>query len=70
MGLVHKVTTAEFLRMPGAVFAPVMLTGEMSDYVRVNKADLRRVLKHYGITEVEYYRDGDGAMVFVHGVES
>ena len=67
--LVHKVSLTEFAKLTGPVFAPTMLTADMSDYVQVVKGDLIRMLKHYGITEVEYYRGASDELVFIHGIE-
>ena len=40
----------------------------MSDYVRVNKFDLIRTLRHYEKTHVVYYRDHNNDLVFVEGL--
>lgn len=67
--LVHKVSLTEFAKLTGPVFAPTMLTADMSDYVQVVKGDLIKQLRRMGVTEVEYYRGGDGELVFIHGIE-
>ena len=67
--LVHKVSLAEFAKMTGPVFAPTTLTEDIRDYVQVVKGDLIKQLRRMGVTEVEYYRGGDGELVFIHGIE-
>lgn len=68
-GEIKTASRSEFARLRGPVEAPVALTGEMSDYVRVNKGDLLSALRHYEIGWVEYYRDPDGTLRFVAGHE-
>lgn len=67
--LVHKVSLAEFAKLTGPVFAPTMLSTDMSDYVQVVKGDLIKMLRSHEITEVEYYRGGSDELVFIHGIE-
>lgn len=64
----ERLTLAAFARTPGKVLGVVALTGDVSDWVRVNKPDLIESLRTWGYTHVQIERDTDA--VLFHGALS
>lgn len=65
MNIFREASISEFGRIAGSVYAPVNLNGDLSDYVKINKADLIRTLRLYEKTHVAYYRTEDNEIRFV-----
>ena len=67
--LVQQVGLAWVAKLAGPVCAPTTRAEDTRDYGQVVKGDLIKQLRRMGVTEVEYYRGGDGELVFIHGIE-
>lgn len=55
----------EFSRLKGSVYAPVGIDADMSDFVKINKADLIATLRHYEKTHVTWCRDHAGDLLYI-----
>lgn len=66
----RTLRTTEFARLKGKVYAPVHLTDDMSDYVKINKGDLIHSLRMYDIRWVRISEEADGAIIFIEGRET